>query len=201
MVRLREIMEAETSSRAAGLPFSNLRIGRPDLNSREHEFGEVALPQARSLLRFARRLTSDPAAAEDLVQETLMRAWRGFDQFRGGTNARAWLFRILLNTFYGQGRKGRLTLVPLGEIDRAGLDGDHGSFEITDALAKLPVDQRTVLMLGAVEGFTCREMSEMLQIPMGTVMSRLSRARQAMRSHLVTEQGARSRKVYSHKES
>jgi len=144
----------------------------------------VALPQTRNLLRFARRLTSDSAAAEDLVQETLMRAWRGFDQFRGGTNARAWLFRILLNTFYGQGRKGHLTLVPLGDTDRAGAYGGNSSFEITDALAKLPVDQRTVLMLGAVEGFTCREMAEMLHIPMGTVMSRLSRARQAMRSQL-----------------
>ena len=154
------------------------------MTSREHEFGEVALPQASNLLRFARRLTSDPAAAEDLVQETLMRAWRGFDQFRGGTNARAWLFRILLNTFYGQGRKGHLTLVPLGETDRAGTSGNHGTFEITDALAKLPVEQRTVLMLGAVEGFTCREISEMLHIPMGTVMSRLSRARQALRTHL-----------------
>jgi RNA polymerase sigma-70 factor (ECF subfamily) len=154
------------------------------LNSREHEFGEVAMPQARNLLRFARRLTSDPTAAEDLVQETLMRAWRSFDQFRGGTNARAWLFRILLNTFYGQGRKGRLTVVPLGDVDRAGPAGNHNAFEITDALEKLPVDQRTVLMLGAVEGFTCREISEMLHIPMGTVMSRMSRARQAMRLQL-----------------
>jgi DNA-directed RNA polymerase specialized sigma24 family protein len=57
------------------------------LTNREQEFGEVAMPQARNLLRFARRLTSDPTVAEDLVQETLMRAWRGFDQFRGGTNA------------------------------------------------------------------------------------------------------------------
>src|SRR5580658_2648664 len=122
-------------------------IGRPALNTREQEFGEVALPQARNLLRFARRLTCDSSAAEDLVQETLMRAWRGFDQFRGGTNARAWLFRILLNTFYGQGRKGRLTLVPLDQMDRAGANGNHVAFEITDALAKLPADQRTVLML------------------------------------------------------
>lgn len=144
----------------------------------------MALPQTRSLLRFARRLTSDSSAAEDLVQETMMRAWRGFDQFRGGTNARAWLFRILLNTFYGQGRKGHLTLVPLGDTDRVGSYGGNASFEITDALARLPVDQRTVLMLGAVEGFTCREMAEMLHIPMGTVMSRLSRARQAMRTQL-----------------
>jgi RNA polymerase sigma-70 factor (ECF subfamily) len=178
------------------------------LNSREQEFGEVALPQARNLLRFARRLTSDAAAAEDLVQETLMRAWRGFDQFRGGTNARAWLFRILLNTFYGQARKGRLTLVPLGETDKAGFAGNSSSFEITDALAKLPVEQRTVLMLGAVEGFTCREVAEMLNIPMGTVMSRLSRARQAMRVQLDMAKGTGDtpkvyghQKAYSHKES
>jgi RNA polymerase sigma-70 factor (ECF subfamily) len=183
------------------------------LNSREQEFGEVALPQTRNLLRFARRLTSDSAAAEDLVQETLMRAWRGFDQFRGGSNARAWLFRILLNTFYGQGRKGHLTLVPLGDTDHAASYGGGSSFEITDALARLPVDQRTVLMLGAVEGFTCREMAEMLHIPMGTVMSRLSRARQAMRSQLEVKleqpagrlpagkQQAVIQRAYSHKES
>ena len=171
------------------------------MNSREQEFGEVALPQSRNLLRFARRLTADPAAAEDLVQETLMRAWRGFDQFRGGTNARAWLFRILLNTFYGQGRKGRLILVPLGETDRAGLNGNNTSFEVIDALAKLSADQRTVLMLGAVEGFTCREISEMLHIPMGTVMSRLSRARQAMRSHLEIALPDSGHKIYSRREN
>jgi RNA polymerase sigma-70 factor (ECF subfamily) len=171
------------------------------LNSREQEFGEVAMPQARNLLRFARRLTSDPAAAEDLVQETLMRGWRGFDQFRGGTNAKAWLFRILLNTFYGQGRKKRLTVVPLGDTDRAGPVGNHIAFEITDALAKLPVDQRTVLLLGAVEGFTCREISEMLHIPMGTVMSRMSRARQAMRLQLDLAVKDDGPKVYSQWES
>jgi RNA polymerase sigma-70 factor (ECF subfamily) len=174
---------------------------RQELNSREQEFGEVAMPQARNLLRFARRLTSDPTAAEDLVQETLMRAWRGFDQFRGGTNARAWLFRILLNTFYGQGRKKRLTVVPLGDTDRAGPVGNHIAFEITDALAKLPADQRTVLLLGSVEGFTCREISEMLQIPMGTVMSRMSRARQAMRLQLDLASKDDGPKVYSQWES
>jgi RNA polymerase sigma-70 factor (ECF subfamily) len=171
------------------------------LNSREQEFGEVAMPQARNLLRFARRLTSDPTAAEDLVQETLMRAWRGFDQFRGGTNARAWLFRILLNTFYGQGRKKKLAVVPLGDTDRAGPVGNHIAFEITDALAKLPADQRTVLLLGSVEGFTCREISEMLHIPMGTVMSRMSRARQAMRLQLDLAAKDDGPKVYSQWES
>jgi RNA polymerase sigma-70 factor (ECF subfamily) len=169
------------------------------LNSREKEFEEVAMPQAGSLLRFARRLASDSSAAEDLVQETMMRAWRGFDQFHGGTNARAWLFRILLNTFYGLGRKGHLTLVPLGEIDRAGFNGNHTAFEISDALAKLPVEQRTVLMLGAVEGFTCREVAEMLNIPMGTVMSRLSRARQALRQRLNMDFEDGHQKVYVQK--
>jgi RNA polymerase sigma-70 factor (ECF subfamily) len=177
------------------------------LSTREHQFGEIALPQAPSLLRFARRLTADPAAAEDLVQETLMRAWRSFDQFHGGTNVRAWLFRILLNTFYGQGRKGRLTLVPLEETDRTETGkpqgGSEAVFDVAGALAKLPVDQRTVLMLGAVEGFTCREMSEMLRIPMGTVMSRLSRARQAMRTHLepAAKEGSGTQRAYSHKGS
>jgi RNA polymerase sigma-70 factor (ECF subfamily) len=174
-----------------------------NLTTREQEFGEIALPQAPGLLRFARRLTADPAAAEDLVQETLMRAWRSFDQFHGGTNVRAWLFRILLNTFYGQGRKRRLTLVPLEETDKAAAAGSEAVFDVAGALAKLPVEQRTVLMLGAVEGFTCREMSEMLHIPMGTVMSRLSRARQAMRSHLepATRAGAGTQRAYSQKGS
>jgi RNA polymerase sigma-70 factor (ECF subfamily) len=171
------------------------------LNSREQEFGEVALPQTRNLLRFARRLTADSAAAEDLVQDTLMRAWRGFDQFRGGTNARAWLFRILLNTFYGQGRKGRLTLVSLGETDRPGLSGNGASFEVMDALARLSPDQRAVLMLGAVEGFTCREISDMLRIPMGTVMSRMSRARQAMRVQLEAGVPENGHKVGSRSEN
>jgi RNA polymerase sigma-70 factor (ECF subfamily) len=175
------------------------------LNTREHEFNEIALPQSPSLLRFARRLTADPAAAEDLVQETLMRAWRSFDQFHGGTNVRAWMFRILLNTFYGQGRKGRMTLVPLDDSDKAGTGnaGGEAVFDLAGALAKLPAEQRTVLMLGAVEGFTCREMSEMLHIPMGTVMSRLSRARHAMRSHLEPAAKAETvtQRAWSHKGS
>ena len=75
------------------------------------------------------------------------------------------------------------------------------AFEITDALAKLPVEQRAVLMLGAIEGFTCREISEMLHIPMGTVMSRMSRARQAMRLQLDLTVKDDGQKVYSQWES
>lgn len=173
------------------------------MQTRDEEFGEVALTQTVNLLRFARRLTSDPSSAEDLVQETLMRAWRAFDQFRGGTNARAWLFRIMLNVFYGQGRKGHLTLVPLGDLDGPTVDGRNQNLEVSDALARLPADQRAVLLLGVVEGFTCREMSDMLAIPMGTVMSRLSRARGAMRRQLGVAENEAGAKVeaYSQRES
>ncbi len=164
------------------------------MNHREDEFAAVALTQSGSLLRFARRLTSDASAAEDLVQDTLMRAWRSFDQFRGGTNAKAWLFRILLNSYYGQGRKGRLALVPLGELDKALPNKSAASLEVTEALSKLPEEQRTVLMLGVVEGLTCREMADLLDIPIGTVMSRLSRARQAMRNQLEIVLPERSRR-------
>ena len=74
------------------------------------------MPHLRSLLRVARRLTPDVAAAEDLVQETMLLAWRGFHQFQADTNARAWLFRILLNAFYGQGRKAQRVPLPVPAV-------------------------------------------------------------------------------------
>jgi RNA polymerase sigma-70 factor (ECF subfamily) len=143
---------------------------------------------ARSLLRVARRLTSDSSRAEDLVQECLLLAWRGFHQLREGTNARAWLFRILFNAFYAQGRKSR------GVPDIVSLTADVGivapaideALEVSRALAELQLDHRTVLLLAVVEGFTSTEIAEILGIPVGTVMSRLSRARQAMRMRLAT---------------
>src|ERR1700748_2842247 len=75
------------------------------MNFRQDEFERAALCHSRSLLRVARRMTSGSSAAEDLVQECLLLAWRSFDQFEQGTNARAWLFGILFNVFYAQGRK------------------------------------------------------------------------------------------------
>ena len=138
----------------------------------------------RSLLRVARRLTSDPSRAEDLVQECLLLAWRGFHQLREGTNPRAWLFRILFNAFYAQGRKVRMMpeVVPLNPDIRSETPAFDESIEISRALDKLHVEHRTVLMLAVVEGFTCSQAAEILGVPLGTVMSRLSRARQAMRA-------------------
>jgi RNA polymerase sigma-70 factor (ECF subfamily) len=160
--------------------------------SRQNEFQQLALPHSTSLLRVARRIASDRATADDLVQEALLRAWRGFDRFQRGTNARAWLFRILFNVFYGHARKIRSEplIVPL-ESPRSDSEPAQGAgfspfdaVEVNRALAELSPDHRTVILLAVVEGFTCREIGEILAVPLGTVMSRLSRARQGLRDKL-----------------
>ena len=148
---------------------------------RQDEFERTAMPHTRSLLRVARRLTSDP---EDLVQETMLSAWRGFHQFSPGTNVRAWLFRIMMNAFHARGRKARPALVPLAGHDRAGGPDISVRSEVAQAVDELAVEHRTVLLLGVVEGFTCQEMADILGVPIGTVMSRLSRARDALRGRL-----------------
>jgi len=159
---------------------------------RQDEFERIAMPHSRSLLRVARRLAFDPATAEDLVQETFFRAWRSFDQFQAGTNMRAWLFRILFNLFYAQGRQ-KSTAPTLVSLDAPGRETEPQSpsrtslvevAEISNALEELSSEHRTVLLLAIVEGFTCREMAEILSLPIGTVMSRLSRGRQALRERL-----------------
>src|ERR1700689_879082 len=111
------------------------------------------MPHLAALLRVARRLTIEPAAAEDLVQETMLLAWRGFRGFQTGTNARAWLFRILFNAFYAVGRKGQR--VPLPASRSTVVDTRlQEAVEIAEALEALPIEQRTVLLLCVVEGFT-----------------------------------------------
>jgi RNA polymerase sigma-70 factor, ECF subfamily len=153
---------------------------------RDGDFENVVLPHARSLLRFAIRLTGNSFQGEDLVQETLLLAWRGFGQFEPGTNAHAWLFRILINVFRQQKRKGRSlpATEPLAHAVQAAQPSSHESVEVMQAFDRLSSDQRTVLLLAIVEGFTCREVSEILDVPIGTVMSRLSRAREVMRELL-----------------
>jgi RNA polymerase sigma-70 factor, ECF subfamily len=160
--------------------------------SPQDEFERVAVPHSRSLLRVARRIAPDAASAEDLVQETLLLAWRSFRQFQTGTNVRAWLFRILFNAFYAQGRKTRSSpvLISFENASRGAEPESPSAFSMLDAaemgraLSELSAEHRTVLLLAVVEGFTCREMAEILSLPIGTVMSRISRARQALRSRL-----------------
>jgi RNA polymerase sigma-70 factor (ECF subfamily) len=159
------------------------------VTTRQDEFERIVMPQSRSLLRVACRLCADGADAEDLVQETLLLAWRSFHQFRQDSNVRAWLFRILFNTFYARGRRLRAAppAVPAESVETFSAAPDHSVIEAMDvarALTALPVEQRAVLLLGVVEGFTCRELADILSLPIGTVMSRLSRARQALRAQL-----------------
>jgi len=163
----------------------------------KEEFERTAVVHAESLLRVAKRLLGDRSAAEDAVQETLLSGWRSFDQFERSTNCRAWLFKIMLRII-GKHRRRQLTL-PIVKLP-AGRDFDdlltvptasvQTNSELLAAVSSLRPEKRTVLLLAVVEGFTCREISTMLDLPIGTVMSRLSRARAEVRRWLGrSEQG------------
>jgi len=155
---------------------------------RTSEFESMALPHAASLLRYAIHLGDrGKAEAEDLVQETLLAAWRNFSQFESGTNCKAWLFRILINLRYKRLRRaGRRAEVPL-EAEESHLSRPENisrNAEMRAAFARLSPEHQEVMHLAVVEGFEIREIGEMLRIPTGTVMSRLSRARAQLRAVL-----------------
>jgi len=157
-------------------------------------FEELAMPLFARLYHFACWLTQDRAVAEDLTQETFMKALKGFSSFQQGTNFRAWIYRILRNTF--------LT-TQAGLKASVSFDSDDASLEpasaetpesvllarddqeaIQNALRELPVNFREVILLCDLEEMSYQEISQSLGIPIGTVMSRLSRARKAMRALL-----------------
>jgi RNA polymerase sigma-70 factor, ECF subfamily len=158
---------------------------------RRAEFERVAIVHSSGLLRTALRLSPDTETAEDLVQETLLRAWKAFDQFEAGTNCKAWLFRIMLNLL-GRERKSNRNNPPIASLDEQPewnqLAVPHEDplkhADLRTALAALPEEHRVVLLLAVVEGFTCKEIAAVLSIPIGTVMSRLSRARLGLRTKL-----------------
>jgi RNA polymerase sigma-70 factor (ECF subfamily) len=155
---------------------------------RAHEFEREALPHAASLLQYAMHICGgSKGEAEDLVQETLLAAWRNFSQFEAGTNCKAWLFRILINFRYKQFRKtSRKSEEPLGEEEQnlSRPENISRTAEIRAAFAKLSAEHREVMQLAVVEGFEIREVAEMLKVPAGTIMSRLSRARAQLRTML-----------------
>lgn len=173
-------------------------------NRARKEFEELALPHLDSLYSGALRMTRNPSEAEDLVQETMLLAFRHFDQFKRGTNIRAWLFRILTNTFINSYRKKsrepeRVDLPEvedfyfLNEVSRNNRMGDDpesqilGKFvheDIMAAIDKLPDEFRMVVILNAVEGFAYQEIADMLGVPIGTVRSRLYRGRKLLQKLL-----------------
>lgn len=170
-------------------------------------FDELAMPLFPKLYNFAHWLTQDAAEAEDLVQETYLKALKGFASFQQGTNFRAWMYRILRNTFLTSrtGLKAGTTVsldddgeVPLAEPATAEtpesvLLAHVDRQAIEDALEKLPVKFREIVLLSDVEEMSYQEIACTLDIPMGTVMSRLSRARKAMRGLLSTRVRGASR--------
>ncbi len=161
-------------------------------------FEELAMPLFDQLYNFARWLTQDTTEAEDLVQETYAKALRGFSSFQPGTNFRAWMYRILRNSFLSS-RTGLKATVPIDdEGDEQVLPAETRTPEsilivqsdratVQQALTDLPVHFREVLLLCEVEEMSYQEIGQALQIPMGTVMSRLFRARKALRDLLRTQ--------------
>jgi RNA polymerase sigma-70 factor (ECF subfamily) len=166
---------------------------------RREEFERVAMPHTQSLLQTALRLAQQRAVAEDMVQETLLHAWNAFDQFERGTNCKAWLFRILINVSRQYHRKSQVTPVTF-PLESSGSQNviqlwvtppQFATAEILSALNMLSVDHRLVLMLAVVEGFTCKEIAGMCALPLGTVMSRLSRGRAELRKLLTSAKGGK----------
>ena len=166
-------------------------------------FEELAMPLFDQLYNFARWLTQDTAEAEDLVQETYTKALRGFSSFQIGTNFRAWMYRILRNSFLSS-RTGLKTMVAIDdEADETSLPADRTTPEsmlvqqadremVQGALTELAVPFREILLLCEVEEMSYQEIAETLAIPTGTVMSRLFRARKALRDLIQKHQGGRN---------
>jgi RNA polymerase sigma-70 factor, ECF subfamily len=168
-------------------------------------FEELAVPLFDSLYHFAHWLAQNRHDAEDLVQESYLKALRNYGQFEPGTNFRAWIFRILKNTFLGSRStlEWRMTLEMEPEEDwPAAVSSPEAQvisrFEVErvlDAIAQLPAAYRDVLLLSDLEGAPYREIADTLSIPQGTVMSRLSRARRMLRKSLRDGGPPRSREA------
>ncbi|TAH21644.1 MAG: sigma-70 family RNA polymerase sigma factor [Cytophagales bacterium] len=173
-------------------------------NDREKEviFNREFLPYIDSMYNFAYKLTLDEDDAKDLVQDTYLKAYRFINSFEQGTNAKAWLFKILKNSFINDFRK--KTRQP-AKVDYQEIENVYNSDdidenitvdlrsetvqdligdEVTNAINSLGVDFRTVIILCDLEGFTYEEMAKILDIPIGTVRSRLHRARSILKQKL-----------------
>ncbi len=167
-------------------------------------FEKEMLPHVGALQTFAYHLTYNQEDADDLVQETYMKAFRFIDKYEKGTNAKAWLFKILKNAYINEYRKKvkQPTKVDFEEIVAYhDTDDDHLSGysdlreeiflhmmgdEVTTAINSLPIDFRTVILLCDIEGFTYEEIASIIDVPIGTVRSRLFRARNLLKEKLTS---------------
>jgi RNA polymerase sigma-70 factor, ECF subfamily len=172
---------------------------------KEH-FAEQAMGYMSSLYSAALRMTRNPADAEDLVQETYLKAYRAFGTFQEGTNLKSWLYKILTNTFINtyRSRRRRPTETELDDVEdlylyhrlggleaaAAGRSAEDlvldrlSEAEVKDAVESLPDPFRLAVVLADIEGFSYKEIAEILDVPIGTVMSRLHRGRRALQKAL-----------------
>lgn len=175
--------------------------------SHQAEFEALLAPWLDGLYGAAVRLTRHPAEAEDLVQDTVMRAYRFFDRFERGTNFKAWLYRILTNTFINGYRRQQKAKALGEESERQSVEASFFSADVTEqvqdpeshlvdralseavlaAIDTLPIDFRMVVILADLQEFSYKEVADILNVPVGTVMSRLFRGRKALQKRLVGE--------------
>jgi RNA polymerase sigma-70 factor (ECF subfamily) len=169
---------------------------------KQEDFRSEMMPHLDAMYNFAIRLTTDPTEAEDLVQDTIVKAFRFFNSYEKGTNAKAWLFRILKNSYINNYRKkskqphqvdydevsSYYETVRSEQSDTTDMEDimyrDMLDDQVTRALQRLPEDFRTVVLLCDVEGFTYEEIANMLDVPIGTIRSRLHRGRNLLRAEL-----------------
>jgi RNA polymerase sigma-70 factor (ECF subfamily) len=170
---------------------------------RKQEFEDLTSPHFGALYRFAVQKVRDAHQAEDLVQEVCLKAYQAFDHFERGTNYRAWLFRILSNTILDLQRKSSKKPIEVDlDTERPlfplNIEAEHKrlldpeqqlmaaslAHEVRAAIADLPPEWQAVVLLSFVEGFSYKEIADILGCPIGTVMSRLYRARQSLRQRL-----------------
>jgi RNA polymerase sigma-70 factor (ECF subfamily) len=176
-------------------------------------FADLAMPYMSALYSAALRMTRNPSDAEDLVQETYLRAYRGFGGFKDGTNLKAWLYKILTNTFINtyRAKKRRPEQTELDDVEDFYLYKRLGGLEAVDAdqtpenivldqipesivkeaLEDLPEQFRMAVLLADVEGFSYKEIAEIMDVPIGTVMSRLHRGRKQLQKRLWNFAGER----------
>jgi RNA polymerase sigma-70 factor (ECF subfamily) len=179
-----------------------LQLAATGIPSKQQEFEREAVPHMELLYNYALRLTANADDASDLLQETFMKAYRFWDKYEIGTNIRAWLFRIMKNSYINRYRRETktpetvdyedvqnfYTLIKSDAVDANDLQekifGGLLDDDITRALESLPEDFRTVVILCDIEGLTYEEIAEFVNCPIGTVRSRLHRGRKMLRAKL-----------------